>query len=108
MKSQNLQFCFYYKEEAECPYKPNSPDYDNDAGFAWMSESICCKADDMDVDKFLNFIYVHMGKWDPYDYVDRFCSYLVVNTKISLEQRVAYAKKHFARNHPVHEKLKGL
>lgn len=75
METRNLQFCFYYKGAEECPYDRKSPDYDNDAGFAWMSEAICCKADDMDVDRFLDFICAHMGKWDPYDYVDRFCRY---------------------------------
>lgn len=45
MEAGKLQFCFYYK------------------------------ADDMDVDRFLDFICAHMGKWDPYDYVDRFSRY---------------------------------
>ncbi len=35
MEAQNLQFCFYYK------------------------------ADDMDVERFLDFICAHMGKWEP-------------------------------------------
>lgn len=103
----NLQFCFYYKGEEECPYDRKSPDYDNDAGFAWMSEAICCKVDDMDVERFLDLICAHMGKWDPYDYVDRFCRYLLANTKIPLEQRIAYAEKNFVGNHPIHKKLKG-
>ena len=76
MGAGNLQFCFYYKGEVECPYKPNSPDYDNDAGFAWMSESICCKIDDMDVDRFLDLICAHMGKWDPYEAVPLCARYI--------------------------------
>ncbi|WP_255416884.1 hypothetical protein [Fibrobacter sp. UWR4] len=40
--------------------------------------------------------------------MDRFCRYLLANTKIPLEQRIAYAEKNFVRNHPIHEKLKGL
>lgn len=39
MDVRNLQFCFYYKGEEECPYDRKFPDYDNDAGFAWNSAS---------------------------------------------------------------------
>lgn len=102
----NLQFCFYYKGEEECPYDRKAPDYDSDAGFAWMSEAICCKADDMDVERFLDLICAHMGKWDPYDYVDRFCRYLLANTRIPLEQRIAYAEKNFVSDHSILKALK--
>ncbi|WP_256375067.1 hypothetical protein [Fibrobacter sp. UWH9] len=40
--------------------------------------------------------------------MDRFCRYLLANTKIPLELRIAYAEKNFVGNHPIHKKLKGL
>lgn len=105
-KSKNLQFCFYYKGEEECPYNSNSPDFDKDAGFAWMSESICCRVCGDDVNKFLDLICTHMGKWDPYSYVERFSRYLLANTTIPLEMRVSYAEKNFVKNHPLINELK--
>ncbi|SHK79705.1 hypothetical protein [Fibrobacter sp. UWEL] len=102
----SLKFCIYYKGEEENPNNPQSPSYDRAAGFAWISESIACRHADGDVDVFLDYVISHMGKWDPYSFIERFGDYLLANTNIPLEDKIRFVEKNFVPNHPILAKLK--
>lgn len=103
---QNQEYCYYYKGEDRCPFEPDANDYDNDAGFAWMSEKICSDACNASVERFLTQIISHMGKWDPYGCEERFGRYLLANTKIPLESRIKYLETRVDPDHPILKALK--
>lgn len=105
MEAGNLQFCFYYKGEVECPYKPNSPDYDNDAGFAWMSEKIASNCNENTPIDFLELVLAHMGKWDPYGYGERMNRYLLANRNMPVEYRIRFVELYGKKDNPILKKL---
>jgi len=84
--NENLEYCRYYRGEAECPYR------DSFKGRAWMAEQLACERDSELPKDFLSFVAAHISKWEPFGYEPDVARYIAFFGFCNLEEKLDVAR----------------
>ena len=99
---QNKQnFCQYYNNEDECPYKK---DY---KGRIWIAEKQASERANANAYEFLSFVAAHISKWDPYGFAPNIAHYIAEFRFCSFEQKMKLAQAYGLNEELLFEKPKG-